>query len=271
MAFFDTKWPAALLWPLSRLYGSAIGRRNRRYDTGQAAASRLPSPVISVGNLVVGGTGKTPTVVFLARWLQERGKKVCVISRGYRRKSKGLVLVADGERICSTAELSGDEPILLAQELPGAVVVVDADRVEAGRYAIQRFKPDLILLDDGFQHRRLHRDLDIVTFKGVQDLGNGWLLPAGPLREPAASLDRADLFWFNGPAGLAEEVAFAAWPAQATDSCFDAGAWHRQCAWRAPGSLPRSARDSLLRLGQAAANHQHRTESGCRCRPVFRI
>ena len=204
MAFFESKWPAALLWPLSRIYGGIVARRNHRYNTKRALVSRLSCPVISVGNIVVGGTGKTPTVIFLARWFQNRGKKVGVLSRGYRRESKGMIVVSDGENICATTTEAGDEPLLIAQQLPGVIVIVDADRTNAGRYALTQFKPDLLLLDDGFQHRRLHRDLDILTFKNAQDLGSGWLLPAGPLREPLASLERADLFWFNGGVELKE-------------------------------------------------------------------
>lgn len=207
MEFFASRWPAALFWPLSRLFGAAVARRNRRFDSGAEAIVQLDCPVISVGNIVVGGTGKTPTVIFLARWLQRQGKRVCVLSRGYRRKSHGLVVVSDGERLLAGVEESGDEPMLIARLVPGAIVMVDADRVNGGRIARQRFQPDLILLDDGFQHRRLYRDLDIVTFKGGGDTGNGWLLPAGPLREPLTALHRADLIWFTGgetppPAGI---------------------------------------------------------------------
>jgi tetraacyldisaccharide 4'-kinase len=199
---------------LSRLYGLAVDWRNHRYDQKKVPIFRLSIPVISVGNIVAGGTGKTPTVIFLARWLQARGKRVCIISRGYRRESKGRVVVADGEHILADAAEAGDEPLLLARHVPGAIVVVDADRMRAGNFAIQRFKPDLVLLDDGFQHRRLHRDLEVVTFKGPQDLGNGWLLPAGPLRESLCGLDRADLFWFNGQPDLLTNGPLAAWDAK---------------------------------------------------------
>jgi len=99
--------------------------------------------------------------------------------------------------------------MMMAQQLPGAIVVADADRVRGGKFVLTQFKPDLILLDDGFQHRRLHRDLDIVTFKSALDLGNGWLLPAGPLREPLDGLARADLLWFNERPGRKEATVFA--------------------------------------------------------------
>jgi len=212
MGYFDTKWPALLMRPLAGLYGLAIERRNRRYETGVSPVYRLDCPVISVGNIVVGGTGKTPTVLFMVRWLQLQGKKVCVLSRGYRRRSKGMVVVADGEKIRTGVEEAGDEPMLLAQQLPGAIVVVDSDRVRGGRWALQNFKPDIFVLDDGFQHRRLHRDLDIVTFKEENDLGNGWLLPAGPLREPLKALARAGLLWFNGAARIPRQAFPAGQP-----------------------------------------------------------
>ena len=132
MGYFETRWPALLMRPLSGLYGLAIRRRNRRFDSGAAEVFRLDRPVISVGNIVVGGTGKTPTVLYLVRWLQQQDQRVCILSRGYRRRSRGMVVVADGEGIRSGVEEAGDEPMLLAQQLPGAVVVVDSDRAAPG-------------------------------------------------------------------------------------------------------------------------------------------
>jgi tetraacyldisaccharide 4'-kinase len=198
MRFFETKWPAGLLWPFAQLYRLVTGLRNFSYSFGILRTHRLDIPVISIGNITVGGTGKTPTVIFLAQWLQRRGKKVCVLSRGYGREGVGTVVVSDGVSVQAHWSQAGDEPVLIANRLPGAAVVVDADRVRGGRVAQSLFKPDVILLDDGLQHRRLHRDMDIVTFRRQAPLGNGFLLPAGPLRESTRRLQQCHLFWFNG-------------------------------------------------------------------------
>ncbi len=197
MPFFQSRWPAALFWPLAKIYAAVMEGRNRAFDEGRRSIARLDVPVISIGNITVGGTGKTPTVIFWAQWLQKRHKKVCVLSRGYGRRSRGRVLISDGERILADAAAGGDEPLMIALKTPGVIVVVDADRYRGGTWACRQFHPDVVLLDDGFQHRQLHRDLDVVTFKGDHALGNGWLLPAGPLREPLHNLHRAGLFWLN--------------------------------------------------------------------------
>lgn len=211
MRFFETKWPAALLWPLAQLYRALISLRHVGYSFGILRTHRLHTPVISIGNITVGGTGKTPTVIFLAQWLQQRGKKVCVLSRGYGREGAGTVVVSDGQSVQAHWTQAGDEPVLIANRLAGAAVVVDADRVRGGRVAQSLFKPDVILLDDGLQHRRLYRDLDIVTFRRRAPLGNGFLLPAGPLRESTRRLRRCHLLWFNGD-GEAEQVAAGTMP-----------------------------------------------------------
>jgi len=123
---------------------------------------------------------------------------VAILSRGYRRESRDLVIVSDGREILADCRQGGDEPVMLAKSLPAVPVVVDRDRVRGGRFIEHRFKPDILLLDDGYQHRRLHRDLDIVTFRADKLWGNGFCLPAGPLRERRHHLKRADLIWLNG-------------------------------------------------------------------------
>jgi len=138
--------------------------------------------VVSLGNLTVGGTGKTPHVQFLAQWLSARGVKVAILSRGYGRRSRGVVW-ASGEPPAAAAE-SGDEPALLARTLPGVPVVVGESRFEAGREALRLREVDVFLLDDGFQHLSLRRDADILLVDGVRGLGNRRTLPLGPLREP---------------------------------------------------------------------------------------
>jgi tetraacyldisaccharide 4'-kinase len=207
MRFFETKWPAILLWPFAQLYRFIVGLRNFSYSFGILRTHRLDIPVISIGNITVGGTGKTPTVIFLAQWLQERGKKVCVLSRGYGRQGAGTVIVSEGNSVQAHWSQAGDEPVLMANRLPGAAVVVDADRVRGGLVAQSLFKPDVILLDDGMQHRRLFRDIDMVTFRRQAPLGNGFLLPAGPLRESTRRLQQCHLFWINGDGET--EVTFA--------------------------------------------------------------
>lgn len=198
MRFFEKKWPAVLLWPLSILYSALTCLRNRAYDLALLPQHRLDTPVYSIGNITVGGTGKTPTVLYLAHWLQRRGLRVCVLSRGYGRKEKEPVILNTGTLNHYSADRTGDEPLLLAQRLPGTPILVDADRLRSGRLAQQRFHPDVILLDDGLQHRRLAREADIVTFRRQTPFGNGFMLPAGPLRESPHRLQRCALFWLNG-------------------------------------------------------------------------
>lgn len=184
---------AGLLFAFSKVYGLGVRFRNARLDRGASAVRRLPVPVISVGNLTAGGTGKTPMVLYLAKELRRLGFCPAVVSRGYRGGAeRGGGVVGDGQRILLGADQAGDEPRLLAERLSGVPVVVGADRFSAGMTAISQFSPDLILLDDGFQHRRLARDLDLVLLDARRPLGNGYLLPRGPLREPPSGLKRAD-------------------------------------------------------------------------------
>jgi tetraacyldisaccharide 4'-kinase len=171
--------------PLSTIYGGIVGARNALYDRGVLRAQRLQGPVVSVGNLAAGGSGKTPFVLLLGELLKARGIKLDVLSRGYGRKSKGVLRVDPG----GLPEHFGDEPLLIARRLQ-VPVVVGEDRFEAGRFAEKEFGPQLHLLDDGFQHRGLARDFDIVLVT-PQDAADR-LLPGGRLREPLGSLRRAD-------------------------------------------------------------------------------
>jgi len=171
--------------PLSTIYGGVVAVRNALYDRGVLRARRLDGPVVSVGNLSAGGSGKTPFVLLLGELLQTRGIKFDVLSRGYGRQSRGVRLVDPA----GLPQEFGDEPLLIARKLQASVVVGE-DRYEAGRFAESKFGPQLHLLDDGFQHRALARDFDIVLVT-PQD-ANDRLLPAGRLREPLESLGRAD-------------------------------------------------------------------------------
>ena len=153
--------------------------------------AQLPAPVVSVGNLTVGGTGKTPVVACLARLLQDRGKRVAILSRGYGGQSRNVTCISDGQHTYKKPPEVGEEPYWLARTLPGVAVYTGACRYAAGLAAWQEFKPDLFLLDDGFQHFQLYRDLDLVLLDAAAPFGNGYLLPRGPLREPLTALAAA--------------------------------------------------------------------------------
>lgn len=171
--------------PLSSIYGVIVRTRNTLYDRGHLPAHRLHGPVISIGNLSAGGSGKTPFVMLLGDLLKARGVKFDVLSRGYGRKTRGVLLVDPG----GLPQQFGDEPLLIARKLD-VPVIVGEDRYEAGKFAESRFGAQLHLLDDGFQHRAIARDFDVVLVT-PQDATDR-LLPAGRLREPLSSLRRAD-------------------------------------------------------------------------------
>ena len=183
-----------LLAPLSRVYSLIQQLRAVLYRIGILKVYRLPRPVISIGNITVGGTGKTPVTAYVARLLLEQGHKVAVLSRGYGGRLEGQsVVVSDGATVMLGPRECGDEPYLLASTVPGLMVVIGTDRYAAGRLAMQQFSPDIFLLDDGYQHLRLHRDLNILLLDCSCPFGNGRTLPAGLLREPAGAARRADL------------------------------------------------------------------------------
>jgi tetraacyldisaccharide 4'-kinase len=170
---------------LSAIFGRVVDARNAMYDRGLLRAERLRGPVVSVGNISAGGSGKTPFVIMLGEMLKQRDVAFDVLSRGYRRASSQVALVdPDGSR-----NEFGDEPLLIAQRL-GVPVIVGRDRFQAGTFAEERFGPEMHLLDDGFQHRRLMRDFDIVLLTPEDETDT--LLPVGRLREPHTSLARAD-------------------------------------------------------------------------------
>jgi tetraacyldisaccharide 4'-kinase len=180
--------PPASPWQL--FYGGAHALRQRWY---RQRARRLPRTVVSVGNLHWGGAGKTPLVAAIAGHLRDRGLAVCILSRGYASQGRGVRVVSSGEGPLLGPVLAGDEPVLLAGELPGVAVVVGPDRHQAGLHALRHLvpAPDLFLLDDGFSHLQLHRDLDLLVFPAANPFGGGRLLPLGRLREPLAAVTRA--------------------------------------------------------------------------------
>ena len=192
--------PTIVTQAASVLYGGAVAWRNRRFDKG-LGVRRASVPVISVGNLSAGGTGKTPFTQALVSLLQEQfpNERPAIVSRGYGRKTRGGIIVSDGASLLvSDAALCGDEPLLLAVALPHTPVVVHEERSEGCKLAVQECGATCIVLDDGFQHRRLQRDMDIVLIDHAT-LAYPHLLPAGRLREPIQSLFRADVVCFmNG-------------------------------------------------------------------------
>jgi tetraacyldisaccharide 4'-kinase len=182
------------LAPFTALYSAAVKARSAGYQSRFLKAHKVAAPVISVGNITVGGTGKTPLVDWLALHLADSDRRVCILSRGYRRENaKQQIVVSDGEQILADVAQSGDEAMMLAQSLLGrSAVLCNADRVSAATWAIDHLKSDVLLLDDGFQHRALARDFDLVTVDATNPFGSGRLLPSGVLREPISSLSRAD-------------------------------------------------------------------------------
>ena len=182
--------------PFSVAYGAAGRARRALYRAGVLRVERVGAPVISVGNITAGGTGKTPLVEWLARAASRDGRRVCILTRGYGREDASKrVIVSDGERILAGAREAGDEPRLLAENLleHAVAVVSDANRVAAARWALEHLRSDAFILDDGFQHLRLARNLNILTLDATDAWGGGQLLPRGRLREPLAELKRADL------------------------------------------------------------------------------
>lgn len=193
----------ALLAPLDVLawgYGAGVRLRGALYDAGLLRGERVEGlRVISVGNLNVGGTGKTPAVLYLAELLVREGKRVGILTRGYGRGSKEPVTFTGAGPLPSVEE-AGDEPLLLARRCPEARLLVGADRRMLARRARDEFGLEVVLLDDGFQHRKLARDEDVVVVDEAVGFGNGRMLPRGPLREPLSGLSRATLFWVRAAA-----------------------------------------------------------------------
>ena len=188
----------ALLAPLGVLswgYGAGVRLRGALYDAGVLHGERVEGlRVVSVGNLNVGGTGKTPAVLYLAERLVKAGRRVGILTRGYGRASREPLTFLGSETL-PPVEDAGDEPLLLARRCPEARLFVGADRRALARRARDEFGLEVVLLDDGFQHRRLARDEDVVVVDEAVGFGNGWMLPRGPLREPLSALRRATLFW----------------------------------------------------------------------------
>ncbi len=191
----------AMLYPLSLLMQGVVAARNRMYDAGAFHQSRLPSPVISVGNLGLGGEGKTPLVIYVASMLREFGVTAALLSRGYgRTHPERTHIVAPGNQLPSPWKNIGDEPAVIRRYAPDLWLGISKNRYLAGCEILQREPRAVCMLDDGFQHRSIYRDLDIVIIDSLQNLPHNRVFPLGTLREPATSLKRAHLLVINaGP------------------------------------------------------------------------
>lgn len=188
----ESKLARVLLYFPAKLYELGVRARVAAYRHKLFNTFRLNAPVISVGNLTVGGTGKTPCVAFIAATLRDAGHQVAILSRGYKRQTDGRVEVSNGKEILCSAAESGDEPFLLAQLCPGVRVVVDRDRVAAGRWLESQAPVSGFVLDDAYQHLRLARDLNLLLVDATEPLGQAAMVPFGRLREPLTELRRAD-------------------------------------------------------------------------------
>jgi tetraacyldisaccharide 4'-kinase len=203
----------SLLFMISAIYGTAQKIRASGYRLNLLQSQKLPCDVISVGNITVGGTGKTPMTIYVARKLQQAGIRVAVISRGYKGSAeRDGGIVSDGTNLLMNSEQAGDEPFLIASCLKNIPVIVGKNRFEAGRLAVDKFQPDVIVLDDAFQHLKLKRDIDLVLLDCLLDcnrpFGNSHLLPRGKLREPVQALTRATAcILTRSPSGADEAAA----------------------------------------------------------------
>ena len=199
----------SFLKALSFLFAAVVAVRYFFYRIGLLRRFPLGVQVISIGNVTAGGTGKTPVTELFARTLAAEGRRVAILSRGYRRKERPLwqrllvqtisppLVVSDGHRVLLDAATGGDEPYMLASNLPGVAVVVDRDRVKAGRWAVKRLGCDTLILDDGFQYQRLKHSVEVVLVDATNPFGNGHMLPRGILREPVRHLKRADIIFLT--------------------------------------------------------------------------
>ncbi len=215
-----------LLWPVALFYGALVWWRNFFYQIGFFVTRRVPVPVVSIGNLTVGGTGKTPAVIFLARHLRLLGYRPGIVSRGYGRHTRGTVLVSDGRKLQATVGAAGDEAFLLASRLPEVPVVVDEDRYRGASLLSAEHDVDVLLLDDGFQHRGLARNCDLLLMDAAAPARDYRMFPYGTLRERLSAVQRAVLVvwtrteYFSPDAALRQKLA--AYPAPQIDSRMEA-------------------------------------------------
>ena len=215
---FGVRLLLGLLTTLSKAFHAVVAIRYFFYDIGVLRRFPLGCQVISIGNVTAGGTGKTPVTEIFARELTNAGRKVAILSRGYRRKEapwwkrmfsqvvEPPLVVSDGRRVLLDSATGGDEPYMLANNLSGVCVVVDRNRVKAGRWAVRKFGCDTLILDDGFQYQKLKHTLEVVLVDRTNPFGNGHMLPRGVLREPASHIARADVIFLTKSDGHPDEV-----------------------------------------------------------------
>jgi tetraacyldisaccharide 4'-kinase len=243
----------ALLAPAALGYRGAVALHRAAYAVGLRRTRRLACRVVAVGNLTVGGTGKTALVEVVARALAGRGHRVAILSRGYGGRTPGpAAVVSDGERVLLGPAEAGDEPVLLARRLGdvagGIPVVVGRDRFRAGSLALERFGADVLVLDDGFQHRRLHKDVEILCLDGRAPWGPGGLLPRGSLRESPAAVRRADLLVVTRAATSPRLAELEAELAERAPGRPIARAWYRPTGARRLGSGERRPIESFRQV-----------------------
>ncbi len=215
----EQKLPVYLypLYPPAYLYSIIVRLRASLYKSGIIKSRSLPCKVISVGNIAAGGTGKTPFTIYLCELLRDKSFKPAIVTRGYKGASEGKTsIVSDGKNLLMAPPDAGDEAVLLSRKLPGVPVIMGSNRFEAGMLALERFEIDVIVLDDGYQHLALKRDLNILLMDASKPFGNGHTLPLGYLREPAAAAGRSDIIVLTRsghsgqkPAGLPTGVPVA--------------------------------------------------------------
>jgi tetraacyldisaccharide 4'-kinase len=182
---------------VSIIYGLIIKIRNTLYDLNYFKSHTFHKPIISIGNITAGGTGKTPLVIYIARIILNQGRKPGIISRGYGRKSKGMIIVHDGNKMLVDVNKAGDEPFLIGEKLKNVPIIVSNNRYEGITALIKNYFVDIIIMDDGFQHRSIKRDLNIITISGKESLKNYKLLPWGKMRESLSNIKRSNLIVYT--------------------------------------------------------------------------
>ena len=182
---------------VSWIYGLIIKIRNKLYDLHYIKSHSFNKPIISIGNITAGGTGKTPLVIYIATLIINQGKKPGIISRGYGRKSKGKIIVHDGKKMLVDVNMAGDEPFLIGKKLNNVPIIVSKNRYEGIKKLINNYFVDVIIMDDGFQHRSIKRDLNVLTISGKESLKNYKLLPWGKMRESLSNINRSNLIVYT--------------------------------------------------------------------------